>query len=129
CLLQGQAAGAFLFFQAEDGIRDFHVTGVQTCALPICALALDPPLMLWDEPTAALDPILVAEVLEVMEDLARSKSTGMLVVTHEVGFALRAADRVVLLEEGAVVDEGPPEQVFGRPRTALAQRYARLLAS
>ncbi|HLT58626.1 MAG TPA: amino acid ABC transporter ATP-binding protein [Limnochordales bacterium] len=127
---RARAALARVHLAGEEARRPAELSGGQRQRVAIArALALDPPLMLWDEPTAALDPILVAEVLEVMEDLARSKSTGMLVVTHEVGFALRAADRVVLLEEGAVVDEGPPEQVFGRPRTALAQRYARLLAS
>ena len=114
----------------EEALRPAQLSGGQRQRVAIArALALHPRLMLWDEPTAALDPILVAEVLEVMEDLARTKSTGMLVVTHEVRFALRAADRVVLMDRGAVVDQGPPARVFGRPKTPIAERYARLLAS
>lgn len=91
------------------------------------ALASGPRLMLWDEPTAALDPVLVGEVLDVMEELARERSTSMLVVTHEVRFAAGAADRVVLMEDGRVVDEGPPERVFGQPRSQVARQYGRLL--
>ena len=64
------------------------------------ALALEPQLMLWDEPTAALDPILVSEVIEIMEELVRQKATTMLVVTHEVGFASRAADRILFMDQG-----------------------------
>lgn len=92
------------------------------------ALASEPRLMLWDEPTAALDPVLVGEVLDVMEQLADERSTGMLVVTHEVRFAAKAADRVIMLEEGRVVEEGPPDQVFGKPRSRVARQYGRLLA-
>jgi len=92
------------------------------------ALAGGPRLMLWDEPTAALDPVLVGEVLDVMEELAQERSTAMLIVTHEVRFAAGAADRVVLMEEGRVVDEGPPAVVFGQPRTNVARQYGRLLA-
>ena len=91
------------------------------------ALAGGPRLMLWDEPTAALDPVLVGEVLDVMEELAQERSTAMLIVTHEVRFAAGAADRVVLMEEGRVVDEGPPAVVFGQPRTNVARQYGRLL--
>lgn len=91
------------------------------------ALAPGPRLMLWDEPTAALDPVLVGEVLDVMEELARERSTSMLVVTHEVRFAAGAADRVVLMEKGRIVDEGTPERVFGQPRSRVARQYGRLL--
>lgn len=91
------------------------------------ALAGGPRLMLWDEPTAALDPVLVGEVLDVMEELARERSTSMLVVTHEVRFAAGAADRVVLMEKGRIVDEGTPERVFGQPRSRVARQYGRLL--
>jgi polar amino acid transport system ATP-binding protein len=78
------------------------------------ALAMEPRLMLFDEPTSALDPELVAEVLNVMTDLARDGMT-MIVVTHEIGFALEVADRVVFMDEGVVVEEGPPEQVLTNP--------------
>ena len=79
------------------------------------ALAMEPRLMLFDEPTSALDPELVAEVLNVMTDLARDGMT-MIVVTHEIGFALEVADRVVFMDEGMVVEEGPPEEVLSNPK-------------
>lgn len=91
------------------------------------ALAPGPRLMLWDEPTAALDPVLVGEVLDVMEELARERETAMVVVTHEVRFAAGAADRVVLMEDGRVVEEGTPEEVFGAPKSLVARQYGRLL--
>jgi len=91
------------------------------------ALATEPVLMLWDEPTASLDPILVGEVLDVMEDLAKAGDTAMVIVTHEMRFALRAADRLVLLEHGAVAEEGRPEEVFADPRSEIGRRYRRLL--
>ncbi|MGE5588695.1 MAG: amino acid ABC transporter ATP-binding protein [Clostridia bacterium] len=91
------------------------------------ALATEPALMLWDEPTASLDPILVGEVLDVMEDLARVRDTAMVIVTHEMRFALRAADRLVLLEGGAVAEEGAPGEVFAEPRSETGRKYRRLL--
>ena len=91
------------------------------------ALALEPELMLWDEPTASLDPILVGEVLEVMENLAATGRTTMIVVTHELSFACHAADRVVLLDGGRIVEEGPPRRVFARPASEIGQKYKNLL--
>jgi polar amino acid transport system ATP-binding protein len=79
------------------------------------ALAMQPAVLLFDEPTSALDPELVGEVLGVIEDLARSGTT-MLVVTHEIGFARRVADRIVFMDEGRIVEEGPPAQVLDAPR-------------
>ncbi|TKK80728.1 amino acid ABC transporter ATP-binding protein [Herbidospora galbida] len=79
------------------------------------ALALDPKVVLFDEPTSALDPELVGEVLDVMRDLAKSGTT-MVVVTHEIGFAREAADTVVFLDEGLVVEQGPPDQVIDHPQ-------------
>ena len=79
------------------------------------ALAMEPKVMLFDEPTSALDPELVGEVLEVMKSLAREGMT-MIVVTHEMGFAREVADRVMLIDEGVVVEEGPPAQFFTNPR-------------
>ena len=79
------------------------------------ALAMEPAVMLFDEPTSALDPELVGEVLGVMGDLAATGIT-MLVVTHEMGFAREVADRVVFLDEGVVVESGPPQQVLTAPR-------------
>ena len=79
------------------------------------ALAMKPALMLFDEPTSALDPEMIGEVLEVMKELAREGMT-MVVVSHEMGFAREAADRVVMMDEGLIVEEGPPAQIFGAPR-------------
>ena len=79
------------------------------------ALAMRPAVLLFDEPTSALDPELVGEVLSVIEDLARSGTT-MIVVTHEIGFARRVADQVVFMDDGRVVEHGPPEQVLDAPQ-------------
>ncbi|MGZ3714685.1 MAG: amino acid ABC transporter ATP-binding protein, partial [Ktedonobacterales bacterium] len=79
------------------------------------ALAMNPKALLFDEPTSALDPELVGEVLRVMRELAEEGRT-MVVVTHEMGFARSVADRVVFLDQGCVVEEGEPEQVFAHPK-------------
>ncbi|MFD7425568.1 amino acid ABC transporter ATP-binding protein [Streptomyces sp. NPDC059818] len=79
------------------------------------ALALRPGVILFDEPTSALDPELVGEVLAVIKDLAGSGTT-LLVVTHEIGFAREVADRVVFMDEGQIVEQGPPEQVLDHPQ-------------
>ena len=78
------------------------------------ALAMKPALMLFDEPTSALDPEVIGEVLDVMEELAHEGMT-MIVVTHEMGFAKVAADRVVMMDEGVILEEGEPEQMFDAP--------------
>ena len=91
------------------------------------ALAFEPELMLWDEPTASLDPILVREVLVVMEDLAKYQGSTMLVVTHEISFALHVADRIVLMDKGHVVEEGQPSQVFLSPQSVIGQQYKQLI--
>jgi len=78
------------------------------------SLAMKPALMLFDEPTSALDPEVTGEVLDVMEELAHEGTT-MIVVTHEMGFAKRAADRVVMMDEGVIIEEGPPEHFFESP--------------
>ncbi len=78
------------------------------------ALAMQPAVLLFDEPTSALDPEMVGEVLAVMRDLATSGMT-MVVVTHEMGFARQVADRVVVMAEGKVIEEGAPEQIFTHP--------------
>jgi polar amino acid transport system ATP-binding protein len=90
-------------------------------------LALEPEIMLWDEPTASLDPILVGEVIEVMEDLVKSGETTMLIVTHELFFARRAADRIAFLDKGQIVESGPPNQVLERPVSEIGQKYRNLL--
>lgn len=79
------------------------------------ALAMEPDIMLFDEPTSALDPEMVGEVLEVMKRLAHDGMT-MVVVTHEMGFAREVADRVVFMDEGVIVEEGSPEEVFSNPK-------------
>jgi polar amino acid transport system ATP-binding protein len=86
------------------------------------ALAMRPQLMLFDEPTSALDPELVGEVLTVMRDLARSGMT-MIVVTHEIGFAREVADTVVFLDQGRIVESGPPAQVLTDPRHDRARAF------
>jgi len=86
------------------------------------ALSMDPDLMLFDEPTSALDPELVGDVLSVMRDLAEDGMT-MLVVTHEMAFAREVADRVVFMDAGLLVEEGPPEQVIGAPREQRTRSF------
>ena len=86
------------------------------------ALAMDPKLMLFDEPTSALDPELIGEVLEVMLDLA-SKGMTMAVVTHEMGFAQRAADRALVLDYGLILEEGSPSQVFNNPQHERTREF------
>lgn len=93
------------------------------------ALVTNPELMLWDEPTASLDPILVGEVLEVMEDLVKNTGTTMIIVTHEVSFALRVAQRIVFMDKGQIVEAGAPQEVLENPRSEIAQLYKKLLAS
>ncbi len=78
-------------------------------------LAMDPDVLLFDEPTSALDPEMVGEVLTVMQDLAKSGMT-MVIVTHEMGFAREVADRVIFMDEGVVVEDGTPEEVFGNTK-------------
>jgi polar amino acid transport system ATP-binding protein len=86
------------------------------------ALAMKPELMLFDEPTSALDPELVGEVLKVMRELAASGMT-MVVVTHEMGFAREAADQVVFLDNGVIVEEGTPSEVLGNPQHERTQSF------
>jgi glutamate transport system ATP-binding protein len=86
------------------------------------ALAMDPKVILFDEPTSALDPEMVNEVLDVMVSLARQGMT-MVVVTHEMGFARKAANRVVFMADGQIVEEAPPETFFTSPRSARAQDF------
>ena len=86
------------------------------------ALAMDPIAMLFDEPTSALDPEMVGEVLEVMRQLAAEGMT-MAVASHEMGFAREVAHRVLFMDEGRVIEEGPPEQVFDAPREARTSAF------
>lgn len=86
------------------------------------ALAMDPKLMLLDEPTSALDPEMINEVLDVMVQLAKDGMT-MIVVTHEMGFARKAADRVLFMSDGEVLEDAPPMSFFDNPQTARAQDF------
>ncbi|EUB84675.1 amino acid ABC transporter ATP-binding protein [Pseudomonas sp. GM30] len=86
------------------------------------ALAMKPQAMLFDEPTSALDPETVGEVLQVMKELAEEGMT-MVVVTHEMGFAREVADRVVVLDQGELIEQGPPEQIFSRPPHPRTQAF------
>jgi polar amino acid transport system ATP-binding protein len=88
------------------------------------ALAMKPKIMLFDEPTSALDPEMINEVLEVMTDLAKDGMT-MVVVTHEMGFAREVADRVLFLDQGVVVEEGPAVDLLSNPRHPRTQDFLR----
>jgi polar amino acid transport system ATP-binding protein len=90
------------------------------------ALAMDPHVMLFDEVTSALDPELVKEVLDVMKELAEEGMT-MVVVTHEMGFARGVGDHVVFMDEGLIVEEGPPHEVLGNPRQERTKRFLGLV--
>ena len=86
------------------------------------ALAMHPKVMLFDEPTSALDPEMVGEVLEVMRDLAREGMT-MVVVTHEMGFAREVGDRVIFMDEGLIIEEGTPQEIFWRCRNPRTKAF------
>lgn len=87
------------------------------------ALAMEPALMLWDEPTASLDPLLVGEVVDCLTGLAREGRAAMVVVTHDVNLAVRIASRVILMDEGRKIEEGTPGEIFHSPRTELGRKY------
>ena len=86
------------------------------------ALCMHPDVMLFDEPTSALDPEMVGEVLNVMKDLARDGMT-MVIVTHEMGFAREVADRVLFMDNGYIMEEGTPEEVFGNPKNERTKNF------
>ena len=86
------------------------------------ALALHPDILCFDEPTSALDPEITGEVLQVIRKLRASETT-MIIVTHEMGFAREVADEVVFMDEGRIVEQGPPEQIFDHPQTARLQAF------
>jgi ABC-type polar amino acid transport system ATPase subunit len=108
--------------------RDEHparLSGGQKQRVAIArALCMEPQVLMFDEPTSALDPELVGEVLKTMEELAHEGST-MIVVTHEMSFAREAADRVIFMDDGLIVEEGPPEQVLDAPREERTQQFLR----
>lgn len=108
-----------------DRLRNYpsQLSGGQQQRVAIArALAMDPKVMLFDEPTSALDPEMINEVLDVMVELAKEGMT-MVVVTHEMGFARKAADRVIFMADGEIVEEAVPEEFFSNPQTARAQDF------
>jgi L-cystine transport system ATP-binding protein len=105
----------------------FQLSGGQQQRVGIArALAMEPKVMLFDEPTSALDPELVGEVLKVMKDLANEGMT-MVVVTHEMRFAKEAADEVLFLDQGVIVERGKPEQIFSSPKEERTKQFLSLI--
>lgn len=118
-----------MFFLKKVGMEAFanadssRISGGQKQRVAIArALCMDPKLMLFDEPTSALDPEMVKEVLEVMKQLAVDGLT-MIVVTHEMGFARQAADRVVFMDKGVIEEEGTPDAIFTSPKSARTREF------
>jgi polar amino acid transport system ATP-binding protein len=108
---------------AKAGSYPSELSGGQQQRVAIArALALEPAVMLFDEPTSALDPELVGSVLAVMRELKAAGMT-MLVVSHEMRFARDAADRVIFMDHGLIVEEGPPEQIFGAPQEPRTRAF------
>jgi polar amino acid transport system ATP-binding protein len=109
----------------KAGSHPHQLSGGQQQRVAIArALMMAPHVMLFDEVTSALDPELVGEVLVVMRDLARTGMT-MVVVTHEMQFAREVGDRVLFMDEGRIVEQGPPSEVLDRPREERTQRFLR----
>jgi glutamate/aspartate transport system ATP-binding protein len=109
--------------EAKADSRPANLSGGQQQRVAIArALALDPQVMLFDEPTSALDPEMISEVLDVMVELAGDGMT-MAVVTHEMGFARRVANRVIFMDQGRIVEDAPKEQFFAAPRSERAREF------
>ena len=113
--------------EKADSYPAFLSGGQQQRAAIARALAVDPAVMLFDEPTSALDPELVGEVLTVISDLAAEGRT-MILVTHEMKFAREVATHVIYLSEGRIEEEGPPEEVFGNPKSERLQQFLRTVS-
>ncbi|MBO9370598.1 MAG: amino acid ABC transporter ATP-binding protein [Chloroflexi bacterium] len=114
----------------KQDVHPIRLSGGQKQRIAIArALAMEPNVMLFDEPTSALDPELIGEVLSVMKDLAMEGTT-MIIVTHEMGFAHEVADRVIYMEGGMLVEEGPPDQIFTCPQDPRTRQFlARIIES
>jgi len=114
-MVMGRALLQRVGLAAKESVYPNQLSGGQQQRIAIArALAMKPALMLFDEPTSALDPEMIGEVLEVMKELAREGMT-MIVVSHEMGFAREVANRVVMMDDGVVVEEGTPDQMFNSP--------------
>ena len=109
-------------YEKRDQYPAFLSGGQQQRAAIARALAMEPKVMLFDEPTSALDPELVAEVLKVIRDLANEGRT-MILVTHEMKFARDVSSHVIYLHKGVIEEEGPPQQVFGAPKSARCKQF------
>lgn len=107
----------------KAGVYPSKLSGGQQQRVAIArALAMEPHVMLFDEPTSALDPEMVGEVLQVMKELVKDGMT-MLIVTHEMGFAREVADRVIFMDDGSIVEEGKPEEIFNKPRNERTKAF------
>lgn len=107
----------------KKDVHPIRLSGGQKQRVAIArALAMEPKVMLFDEPTSALDPELIGEVLDVMKKLA-DEGTTMVVVTHEMGFACDVADRILFVDEGLIVEAGPPEQIFGDAQDERTRQF------
>lgn len=128
-LAKGEAESEALALLERVGIEEHahkfpaQISGGQQQRVAIArALAMQPKIMLFDEPTSALDPEMINEVLDVMRELAASGMT-MLVVSHEMGFAREVADRIIFIDEGAIVEEAPPDIFFDNPQNERTQLF------
>ena len=109
--------------QSKADVYPAQISGGQKQRIAIArALAMEPDLMLFDEPTSALDPEITGEVLTVMKRLA-DNHTSMIIVTHEMGFAKEVADRVMFMDEGVIVEEGGPEEIFEDPKSERLRAF------
>ena len=121
---QGEALLARVGLADKRDVYPGKLSGGQQQRVAIArALAMKPALMLFDEPTSALDPEVIGEVLDVMKALAFEMGTTMIVVTHEMGFAREAADRVVMMDDGRIIEEGPPSHFFDKPREERTKQF------
>jgi polar amino acid transport system ATP-binding protein len=124
----GRAALEQVGLADKAGAYPAELSGGQQQRVAIArALSLEPKIMLFDEPTSALDPELVGSVLAVMRDMRRAGMT-MVVVSHEMRFAREAADRVIFMEAGRIVEEGPPERIFSAPANARTRAFVAEIA-
>ena len=115
-LVMGRALLARVGLTEKESVYPAQLSGGQQQRVAIArALAMKPALMLFDEPTSALDPEMIGEVLDVMKELARDGMT-MIVVSHEMGFAREVANRMIMMDNGRIIEDAPPEQFFTKPK-------------